>query len=292
MKIILTGSSGFVGSRVLYYLEKEGHTVISIPSDMLKGEITEKRFQEIRRMIEREQPDVIVHSAAISSTVYSEQHPDESYIANALLPQVMARLASLTGSKLIYFSSDQVYSGCSGTEPHLEKEENLEPGNVYGRHKLEAEKRILDIKPDSVALRLSWMYDMPVYQTKSNNNFVLALLKSAISGKAVTYSLNDFRGITYVRSVAQHLLETFNLPGGVYNFGSENDLNMYDTACAFLSAMGLESKITEILKSTSTQQLKNLRMDCSKIRGHGISFEETADAIIKLTQDYPGLFYN
>ncbi len=288
MKILLTGSTGFVGSRVLFFLQQQGHTVSCLPSDMLKGEFTDERLCSLFSYTPL--ADVIIHMAAISSTAYSEQHPDESYAANVMLPQTMAKLAVQNKCKLIYFSSDQVYSGSTGTKPNSEKDNMLTPVNVYGRHKLEAEKQILDVSPDAVALRLSWMYDMPVYRTKSNNNFVLSLMKSALTGKGSTYSVNDFRGITYVRSVAENIQKTFELPGGVYNYGSENEKNMYETACEFMNAMGMADRISDLIKSTDTQLLRNLKMDCSKIREYGISFELTTEGIKKLISDYKGLF--
>jgi dTDP-4-dehydrorhamnose reductase len=290
MNIILTGSIGFVGARVLYRLQGDGHDVTCIPSEMLKSEISGERLFSLMRLFSKAKPDVIVHTAAISSTGYSEKHPDEAYTANVMLPQVMAKLAVANKCKLISCSSDQVYYGCSGFEPHSENEGGLEPANVYGRHKLEAEKRILDICPDAVSLRLSWMYDLPVYQTKTNNNFMLSLMKSALTGKAGIFSVNDFRGITYVRSVAENILKTFNLPGGVYNYGSENDKNMYDTACDFMAEMGMVDRIPDLIQSTDTQPLRNLRMNCTKIQENRINFESTTESIKKMVADYQGLF--
>ena len=41
--------------------------------------------QTVADWVRREQPDVIVHTAALSDTGYSEKHPDESYRANVLV---------------------------------------------------------------------------------------------------------------------------------------------------------------------------------------------------------------
>ena len=67
--------------------------------------------QTVADWVRREQPDVIVHKAALSDTGYSEKHPDESYRANVLLPCWMAAAAQKSGAKLVAFSSDQVYTG-------------------------------------------------------------------------------------------------------------------------------------------------------------------------------------
>lgn len=290
MKIILTGGSGFAGSRMLYHFQQQGYTVTCIRSDMLRGELSGERLRSLAQIIKNAEPDVIVHTSAISNIAYSEKHPDESYTANVKLPETMAKLAAGGGCKLISCSSDQVYSGCAGTAPHREDDGNISPSNIYGRHKLEAEKRILDISPDAVSLRLSWMYDMPLFRAKPNNNLVQALIKSALSGRVLVYSINDLRGLTYVRSVAENLPKCFGLPGGAYNYGSENNMNMFETARAFMSAMGMTERIHELIKPAEAQPPKNLLMDCSKIRGHGIYFEPTSEGIKKLLSDYQGLF--
>ena len=67
----------------------------------------------VRRFITAERPDVIVHTAALSNTQVCQQHPEESFRANVLLPEWVAAAAAETGAKLLSFSSDQVYAGCS-----------------------------------------------------------------------------------------------------------------------------------------------------------------------------------
>ena len=133
MKIILTGATGFVGSRFLDFLLSKGQEVVCIPSEMIKGKITTEKFSALSDLIKRFNSNAIIHTAAISNTVYSQQHPDESYIANVELPLVMAKLAKEQNCKLISCSSDQVYSACDDTEAHSE-DEVLEPKNVYGCH--------------------------------------------------------------------------------------------------------------------------------------------------------------
>ncbi len=289
MRIMLTGSTGFVGSRVLHHMQQLGHLVSVVPSEMLKGEITDERFNSLSCFTEGKAPDVIIHMAAISSTAYSEKYPEESYLANVALPQVMARLANINNCKLISCSSDQVYNGCTGKGAYKE-DEKLNPINVYGRHKLQAEELVLGICPSAVLLRLTWMYDMPNYQTNTNNNFLTGLLKNAMVGKPSKYSNCDYRGITYVHSVAEQLPETFNLDGGIYNYGSENEKNMYELSCEFMTLIGMGERIEELISVSDSAQLRNLRMDCSKIRKKGIEIESSVDGIVKLISDYPVLF--
>ena len=124
-----------------------------------------------------------------------ENNPEESYFANVQVPMYLAKAAK--GRKLICFSSDQVYSGCDDDGPYAE--ENVKPANVYATHKLEMEQRVLDIDPSAVMLRAEWMYDM---ETTKDNYFTL-LNKE----KTVYFSSQEFRGITYLKEVAENMVQ-------------------------------------------------------------------------------------
>ena len=120
MKILISGSSGFVGSRVLHQWQGRAE-LITFP----RGSLAAADESAIRRFAETVQPDVILHLAALSDTGYCQQHPEESQRANVELPIWMAKAARDTGAKLISFSSDQVYAGVTQpgplpeTLPHL-----------------------------------------------------------------------------------------------------------------------------------------------------------------------------
>ena len=141
MKILISGSSGFVGSRVLHQWQGRAE-LITFP----RGSLAAADESAIRRFVETVQPDVILHLAALSDTGYCQQHPEESQRANVELPVWMAKAARDTGAKLISFSSDQVYAGVTQPGP-LPETLPLSPANTYGQHKLEAEERVLALCP-------------------------------------------------------------------------------------------------------------------------------------------------
>ena len=154
-KILISGSSGFVGSRVLHQWQGRAE-LFTFP----RGSLAAADESDIRRFVETVQPDVILHLAALSDTGYCQQHPEESQRANVELPIQMAKAARDTGAKLISFSSDQVYAGVTQPGP-LPETLPLSPANTYGQHKLEAEERVLALCPEAVLLRAPWMYDLP-----------------------------------------------------------------------------------------------------------------------------------
>ena len=156
-KILITGAGGFVGSRILQQWQGK-YELCALP----KGFFCTADEALTRAQMEALHPDVILHTAALSDTSYCAQHPAEAYRANVELPVWLARAAQQTKAKLVAFSSDQVYAGVQQQGP-LPETLALHPANIYGQYKLETEQRVLELCPDSVHLRASWMYDLPGY---------------------------------------------------------------------------------------------------------------------------------
>ena len=239
MKILITGAHGFVGNRLMQDLDD----TVAAPS--MRGMSEE----QIRNMIEKSRADVIIHTAAISDVGTCEKDPGASYEANVRLPLFLAKAAK--EQKLICFSSDQVYRGCAGEGPY--KEEDASPCNVYGRHKLEMEQRVLDVKPDAVMLRAEWMYDYP---TKRSN-----YLRMLLNEKQVLTFGKQYRGLTYLREVAE------NMP-------------MYDITCEMLHFLKSDRKPEEVPPA------HNLWMDCTKAKERGILFSDAKEGLKRCLKDY------
>ena len=280
MRLLMTGATGFLGSRAVAMLSKP-YAVETLPSALVRGDLTPDRRDALYAALAQAAPEVILHTAAISDTAYAEAHPDESIQANVTLPQVLARLADKLNSKLVLCSSDQVYGGCEGSGPFAE-DAPLAPRNVYGRHKLLAEQRALDAAPDTVCLRLSWMYDLPGFGLPTHANLLTNLLNAALRGKPLPLSTADYRGVTYARQAVEALPAAFTLPGGVYNFGSENALNVWQTGLRWCAALGLPPETVQPMQGAP----RSLRMDGARLRGAGVAFDETADGVTRLMRDY------
>lgn len=257
--ILVTGANGFVGHKIMEMCKD----TVAAPS------LRHVTQEDINRIIGESNADVIIHTAAISDIGACQADSDASYFANVQIPLFIAK--ALKGRKLICFSSDQVYSGCNEKGPYCE--DMVKPGNIYAEHKLEMEQRVLEISPDAVMLRAEWMYD---YYLKKSNYFM-----NIINAKhTVSFSSEQFRGITYLKEVAKNMERAITLPGGVYNFGSETTKSMYDITHEFIDILGKKVKLED------TSASHNLWMNCDKANKYGVKFSSVMDGLIKCATDY------
>ena len=279
-KILITGSSGFLGSRLAYYL-KEKYELL-LPSH---AELNVSREEAVRAYMEEHRHDVVIHCAALSNTWYCEQHREESHKVNVQGTVRIAKACKFTGAKLVFMSSDQVYNATP--LPGLLKEEDvLQPVNIYGQHKLECEQRAQWNNPDSVGLRLTWMYDLPDSHMKLNSNILVNLQKALNDGNTINAATHEYRGVTYVWDVVRNIEKAISLPGGIYNFGSGNTLNSYELHLKAADLMGLKEPEEWILPDNERfhDEPRNLTMDCSLIEEHGIQFCDSVEGIQEAIQ--------
>ena len=280
-KVLVTGGSGFVGSRFIHRWQGEYEILAPRHSEL---DITDA--DAVATYIAMHRPDVLLHIAAISNTGYCQEHPQESYLVNTIATVHLAQAAKTIGAKFIFFSSDQVYNGNTESGP-LSEDIPLHPQNHYACHKLEAEEHILDLLPDSVLLRATWMYDIPRPAMPAHPNFFTNISKAIAEGSTLSFSTHEHRGITHVGQVVEQLPRTFLLPGGVYNSGAENHLNTYPLALSFVTQWkGREVALSTIKADEQrfASQPRNISVSLDKIRlaSQGqITFSNTLDGLMK-----------
>ena len=85
--------------------------------------------------------------------------------------------------------------------------------------------RWISIRKPSICVQLG-MYDMPKYGVPNRGNFLINMLRQP----EASFSSTQHRAVTYVREVSGLIRQAALLPGGEYNYGSENNLTMLETA--------------------------------------------------------------
>ena len=151
MKILLTGRNGQVGWELATALQPLG-TLLA--TDRASLDLADD--EAIRRAIREAKPDVIVNAAAYTAVDKAESEPDLAWQVNATAPGALAQEAKRTGALLVHYSTDYVFDGRKSA-PYTE-DDAPHPLSLYGRTKLEGERRIRDSGCQHLIIRTSWVF--------------------------------------------------------------------------------------------------------------------------------------
>lgn len=276
MKLLITGGTGFLGRRAAAHFKNLGFQVL-IPSH---GELDITEEASVRAWFLKNQPEAVIHTAAVSDTGLCQRQPEWSERINVDGCVYLAQCCREFGARLLLSSSDQVYSGSAVTGPHRE-DEPVAPNNVYGSQKLRAEQRCLEILPETVCLRFSWMYSRE--SLPGEHGHFLNTLKTALADAnlPLTWPIHDSRGITDVDTVVKNLPKALELPGGIYNFGAENHASPYETVKKVLEKLDMTDALARLTpnREAFADNPRNISMDTAKIREAGILFPDTAEGL-------------
>jgi UDP-glucose 4-epimerase len=154
MKIVVTGSDGFVGKNLVYRLKEEGHQVF--PWDIKSG-------KDAFNMRQYKKVDVYYHLACINQ-MRAEEYPVISFGTDYLLALLIAEHAYRNDARFVFTSTASVY-GIQEDLP-ITIDTSPSPKSVYAQHKLWAEDKIRKSDVDWTIFRLSNVYGP--HQTTEN----------------------------------------------------------------------------------------------------------------------------
>lgn len=278
MRLLITGSSGFLGRRAAAHFSALGADVQTPAHAQL--DITDKNA--VTQWFQHHRPQAVIHCAAISDTGLCQKDPTGSARINVTGTANLAAACAQVGAKLIFCSSDQVYAGSSVPGPHLESE-TLTPGTVYARQKFLAEQQCHTLCPNTVSLRLSWMYSSRLLP--GEHGHLLTSLYNAIQDEhlPLSWPVHDYRGITDVESVVARLPATLDFPAGIYNFGAENDRNTFLTIQTVLRELNLHSGLSRLTPNLQAfaDAPRDIRMNGSLTASMGVSFDDTCEGLCR-----------
>lgn len=274
-KLLVTGASGFLGSRIVEFYKKKYEIYAPTHKEM---DITDET--SVNHVFSQYRPDVVIHCAAISDVGLCEKEREKAWNINVNGSINIAKASKQIHAKCILCSSDQVYFGSSVKEAHKE-EEVLQPFNLYAQGKLKAEEECQKVNPDCVLLRLSWMYDVKTVKEGEHSDFFRNLLVQMQGTEKLRFPIYDKRGITDVNEVVQNLEKTFEIAGGVYNFGSPNEKNTFDLMQRVFQKLGFHTERLEKNEEAFQTNPRNITMCQQKVKECGIVFSATEDGLAK-----------
>jgi dTDP-4-dehydrorhamnose reductase len=228
-RLLITGVSGFTGWNLARHLKSHYRiygTYLDHPVDLeavetLAFDLT--NLGKIERLCSTIKPKVIVHTAALSNPDYCESHHQEALTVNTFATRELARTASHMGIRIIYFSTDLLFSGETGMYSEADAPAPL---SYYAKTKHLGELEIMNNCSYYSTLRFSLLYGR---SNGLNKNFVETMEQQALQNSRMNLFTNQFRTPLYVEDAVM-ALERFVADRslkGLFHLGGPNRLSRF-----------------------------------------------------------------
>jgi nucleoside-diphosphate-sugar epimerase len=261
MRIILTGSNGYVGSVLGPLLTRRGHSVVGLDAGLfsdctfLSGEAGIPTLWKDIRDIERADvagADAIVHLAALSNDPLGSLRREWTRAINVEATLRIAEIATLEGIQRFIFSSSCIVYGAADGPVNEDAEVN--PQTDYARSKVEAEIGLRDVLGRDCHVVI--LRNGTIYGASPRMRFDTVLNDFAAAGVServvvVTGDGTPWRPVVHVNDVCAAFVRVLEAPRHciereIFNVGASHlNARVIDLADAVAQAAGdVEVRVT------------------------------------------------
>ena len=216
LKCLVFGGAGMLGQAVEQEARSRGWDVLALSRD--RADVTSRG-----RLLEQAagfRPEVVLNCAAHTKVDACETEVDKAFAINAEGAGNAAAAARSVGARLVHVSTDYVFEG-TAREPYRE-DAPTGPLSVYGKSKLEGERRVLEYDR-ALVVRTSWLFG------PGGLNFVATTVGLIEAGKVPLRVVDDQVGCpTYTPFLAKALLDVAGLgTTGVLHYRNREPVSWY-----------------------------------------------------------------
>jgi dTDP-4-dehydrorhamnose reductase len=230
MKIFIIGASGLVGGNCMQCMRKDPEMDV-IGSHFSFATNDTEYFNVFNPSastfdLSAFDPDVIIHTGALTHVDHCENHPDESFHHTVESTKAALDLANKYNAKFVFISTDYIFDGDNGPYSEDAKEN---PISVYGKHKWQAEQLVRENSKDYLILRITNVYGDEL----RGKNFIAFLCKTALAGEERTLRLPVDQYATPVNAedIGKYICRLIkDNKSGIYNLASDDYLSRIELA--------------------------------------------------------------
>ena len=250
MKLLITGASGLYGSKLAQIALTKNYEVYSsdIQSRVVYGNFVKLDVSvkgQIEEAFKTIKPDVVVHAASLTDVDKCELNKEIAWKVNIEGTKNIVEAAKITGSFLIYISTDYIFNGKTGRYKETDK-----PGpiNYYGLTKLKAEE-IVKNQTEYFIARPSVIYGAAPAAGKIN--FALWLIEALRKNERVKIVTNQWNTPTLNTNLAEMTLEVIKRRlTGTYHLCGATRVSRLEFAELIADVFGLKKSLIDSVLSS------------------------------------------
>ena len=252
MRILITGSEGSTGKRLMLYLQSKGYDVFGVGAAIRVAD--DYRVVDINNPIELSEvfydfrPDVCYHLAAVVGRIICEKSPSFAIKTNVMGTNNIIQLCRFYQVRLIHFSSCDVYGNISGL---LTEDRELQPNNIYGLSKMMGEQLVnynLTCGLEAIIVRPFMMYHENE-ETGEHHSALICFCDNLIRKQRVTVHIGTERSWLYISDAIQIFELLLQVKGNhTLNVGNPDVYSISELARMICNKLGInyDKYVTEM----------------------------------------------
>lgn len=263
MKILVTGSNGLLGQKLVHQLTKDkevellatarGENRLTNTSGYTYRSLDITNKQQVLACCTEEQPEVIINTAAMTNVDICEAQKKETDALNVDAVSYLVEACKANNIHLVHLSTDFIFDGEDGP---YDEEAKANPLSYYGLSKLKAEEIILKSDVSATIIRTVLVYG--VAEEMSRSNIVLWAKGALEKGKPINVVNDQFRTPTLAEDLAQGcILAAKQKAKGIFNISGDDFMSVLELVKRVGAFWKLDTSIiTEMDSSTLNQAAK------------------------------------
>jgi dTDP-4-dehydrorhamnose reductase len=251
MKLLITGASGLLGSKLTELAITRSHQVYSVdiqlPTHGIPVQLDISDKNKVEKTLKRIKPDAVIHTAALTDVDKCETEKALAYKINAEATDHIAAATARIGAHLTYVSTDYVFDGEQG---FYKEEDETNPISYYGYTKLKGEEFTKEHAGKWCITRISVLYGW----SGNKQNFATWLINSLRQKREVKVLEDQYVSPTLNTNLAEMLLEISQkkVLGTLHTAGATR-VSRYEYALKLAEVFSLD---TGTMKPARTEEMQ------------------------------------
>lgn len=265
-KILITGSNGLLGQKLIYSLKhselfeviatSRGENRLTDRSGYAYVDLDITQKNQIENILARFKPDVIINTAAMTNVDACETQRDECWSLNvnavAYFIEAIQSLHSIHAYNphFIHLSTDFIFDGTKGP---LTEDEIPNPLSFYAESKLAAEKLLQESSISWAIARTVLVYGIADNMSRSN---IVLWAKSALEqNKKINVVDDQFRTPTLAEDLAEGCIQIARQKAkGIFNISGKDYMSILELVYRVADFWGLNKNLITPSKSDDIRQ--------------------------------------
>ncbi len=265
VRVLVTGASGFIGWNFRRRHAGRFEIVAARHAEPVDGPSVQVDLADpvsIERMWSEVRPEAVLHLAGRTRPEACEADPTAGLV-NAEATGLLARLATESGARLVYSSTDLVFDGLS---PPYREDAPPNALSTYGRTKAAGERAVLASGGRHLVCRISLTYGPSPRGGVRQLDWMLA---ASNEGRPVRLYVDEFRAPIDALTLADALAELLGSDvEGILHVAGPERWSRFEFGRRLLERAGLDPEIATPVRRTETDRLRpaDVTLDIGRAR--------------------------